>query len=145
MTEIPLRRFEENPLNDTIKEVLLKCRKIAVVGLSPKEDRDSHRVARYLMEKGYDIVPINPGQNQILGRPCYKTLKDIPFKVDMVDIFLNPARVPPVVDQAIEIGVPVLWMQLGVVHEKAARKARKAGITVIMDKCSKQEHQKFGL
>ncbi|MFZ7113225.1 MAG: CoA-binding protein [Desulfatiglandales bacterium] len=145
MTEFPLRQTEENPSEETIKEVLLKCRKIAVVGLSPKEYRDSHRVAKYLIEKGYDIVPVNPGRNQILGRPCYRTLKDIPLKVDMVDIFLSPSRVPPVVDQAIEIGVPVLWMQLGVFHERAAQKARKAGITVIVEKCAKQEHERIRL
>lgn len=143
MTEIQSELQDGNPPADEIREILKRCRTLAVVGLSPKEERDSHKVARYLMEHGYDIVPVNPGQKEILGRPCFKTLKDIPFRIDMVDIFLNSARVPPVVDQAIEMGVPVLWMQLGVVHEEAAQRARDAGLTVVMNKCTKQEHQKL--
>ena len=95
------------------------------------------------MEKGYEIVPVNPGQKEILEQDCFKTLTDIPFKVDLVDLFLNPERVPPVVDQAIEIGAPVLWMQEGVIHHEAAQKAREAGLTVVMDRCTKHEHKKL--
>lgn len=143
MTELQIKLQEDNPPADEIRDILTRCKTLAIVGLSPKEERDSHKVARYLTEQGYEIVPVNPGRKEILGRPCYKTLKDIPFRIDMVDIFLNPARVPPVVDQAIEMGVPVLWMQLGVIHDKAAQKARAAGITVIMNKCTMQEHKKL--
>ena len=131
-------------LDEEIKGILRKYKRIAIVGLSPKEARDSNRVARYLINNGYEIVPVNPGQEKILGKRCYKTLRDIPFQVDVVDLFLNSARVPPIVDQAIAIGAKVIWMQLGVVHNEAAEKARKAGIQVIMNRCIKQDHKKMG-
>jgi uncharacterized protein len=143
MNEICCDLPDPTPPPEELLKILERCRKIAVVGLSPKPERDSHRVARYLLEQGYDVVPVNPGQTEILGRKCYKTLKDIPFPVDVADLFLNPERVPPVVDQAIEIGVRVVWMQLGVTHYEAARKAGDAGITVIMNRCIKQEHEKW--
>ncbi|MBW2083320.1 MAG: CoA-binding protein [Deltaproteobacteria bacterium] len=132
---------EYNPPSEEILEILRKVKKIAIVGLSPKENRDSNKVARYLMKQGYEIIPVNPGQRQILGQTCYKSLSDIPFDVDMADLFLNPKRVPPVVGQAIDKGIPIIWMQLGVVHNEAARKAMEAGIQVIMNKCVKMEHQ----
>ena len=109
-----------NPPSEEIKNILQTYTRIAIVGLSPKESRDSHRVARYLVEQGYEVVPVNPGQKEILGRACFKTLKDIPFPIDIANLFLNPTNVPPVVDHAIEIGVPVIWMQLGVVHNESA-------------------------
>ena len=133
----------DNPSPDEIKNILERSKRTAIVGLSPKEERDSNRVAKYLMEKGYEIVPVNPGQKEILGKECFKTLTDIPFKVDLVDLFLNPERVPPVVDQAIEIGASVLWMQIGVIHNEAAQKARAAGLTVVMDRCMMREHKKL--
>jgi len=126
-----------------IAEILRECRKIAVVVLSPKESRDSYKVARYLMEQGYEVVPVNPGQREILGKTCYRSLKDIPFQVDMADLFLNPTRVPQAVDQAIEIGVNAVWMQLGVVHNEAALKAKASGIQVVMDRCIMVEHQRM--
>jgi len=132
---------EYNPPSQEIQEILRNVKTIAVVGLSPKQDRDSNKVARYLIDQGYEVVPVNPGQREILARTCYKTLKDIPFPVDMADLFLNPKRVAPVVDEAIEKGIPVIWMQLGVVHNEAAKKAREAGIKVVMNKCVKIEHQ----
>ncbi|MBW2023740.1 MAG: CoA-binding protein [Deltaproteobacteria bacterium] len=121
---------EYNPPSEEILEILRKVKKIAIVGLSPKENRDSNKVARYLMKQGYEIIPVNPGQRQILGQTCYKSLSDIPFDVDMADLFLNPNK-----------GIPIIWMQLGVVHNEAARKAMEAGIQVIMNKCVKMEHQ----
>ena len=133
-----------NPPSKEIEEILRECRKIAVVGLSPKESRDSNKVARYLMEQGYEIVPINPGQGEILGKTCYRSLKDIPFQVDMADLFLNPTRVPQAVDQAIEIGVNAVWMQLGVIHNEAAEKVKQAGIRVVVNKCIMTEHRKMG-
>ena len=133
----------DNPSPDEIKNILERSKRTAIVGLSPKEERDSNRVAKYLMEKGYEIVPVNPGQKEILGQDCFKTLTDIPFKVDLVDLFLNPERVPPVVDQAIEIGAPVLWMQIGVIHNEAAQQAREAGLTVVMDRCMMREHKEL--
>ena len=139
----PNKPTNDNPSPDEIKNILERSKKIAIVGLSPKEERDSNRVAKYLIEKGYEIVPVNPGQKEILGKDCFKTLTDIPFKVDVVDLFLNPDRVPPVVDQAIEIGAPVLWMQIGVIHNEAAQKARAAGLAVVMDRCMMREHKKL--
>ena len=134
---------DSNPPSEEIKEILKKGKTIAVVGISPKESRDSNRVARYLMSRGYEIVPVNPGQKTILGKTCFRTLGDIPFPIDVADLFLNPKRVPPVVDQAIEKGVPVVWMQEGVVHNEAAQKARENGIRVVMNKCIKKEHMKM--
>jgi len=131
---------ERNPPPEEIIDILKRVKKIAIVGLSPKKNRDSNSVARYLMEQGYDIIPVNPGQKQILGQTCYKNLKEIPFAVDMANLFLNPKRVAQVVDQAIEKEIPVIWMQLGVVHNQAAQKARAAGLKVVMNKCVKIEH-----
>jgi predicted CoA-binding protein len=124
----------------TIKEILENTDKVAIVGLSPKPDRDSNRVARYLMDKGYSVVPVNPGQKEILGERCYRSLEEIPFHVDLVNIFLNPVRIPPIVDQAIKIGAKLIWMQLDVIHEESAERARSAGLQVIMDRCIKVEH-----
>ena len=123
--------------------ILQNCKRIAVVGLSPKETRDSNKVARYLLANGYEIVPVNPGQKEILGRTCYKSLSHIPFQVDMANLFLNASRVPPVVDQALEMGIKVLWMQLGVIHMEAAKKAREAGVRVVMDQCIMVEHRNW--
>ena len=116
-----------------------------MVGLSPKESRDSNRVARYLIQQGYEVIPVNPGQKEILGKTCYRSLLDIPVAVDMADLFVNPARVPPVVDQAIQKGVRVIWMQLGVVHNASARKAKEAGIQVVMNSCIMQEHKRLAM
>jgi len=143
MTDIQCELPDDNPPSDEIKDIIRRSEKLAIVGLSPKEERDSNKVARYLMENGYEIVPVNPGQKEILGQKCYKTLEEIPFHVDVADLFLNPTRVPPVVDQAIEKGIGVIWMQLGVIHNEAAQKAREAGITVVMNNCIKQEHEKM--
>ncbi|MGD9319382.1 MAG: CoA-binding protein [Desulfobacteraceae bacterium] len=134
---------DHNPPSDEIMGILERSKKIAIVGLSPKQERDSHKVAKYLMENGYEIVPVNPGQKEILGQQCYKTLEEIPYPVDVADLFLNPARVPAVVDQSINKGIGIIWMQLGVIHHEAAKKAREAGVTVVMDQCIKQEHEKM--
>ena len=134
-----------NLSSDEIREILTQCRTIAIVGLSPKEQRDSNMVARYLKSNGFKIVPVNPGQKEILGEKCYKNLLEIPFRPDMVNLFLNPKRVPEAVDQAMKINTAVIWMQLGVVHNLAAEKAREKGIKVIMNKCIKTEHERMGV
>ena len=134
-----------NLSSDEIREILNQCRTIAIVGLSPKEQRDSNMVAKYLKLNGFKIVPVNPGQKEILGEKCYKNLLEIPFRPDMVNLFLNPKRVPEAVDQAMEIKTDVIWMQLGVVHNQAAEKARGKGIKVIMNKCIKTEHERMGV
>jgi predicted CoA-binding protein len=143
MEDLKSEMHDLNPPSGEITKVLENSKKIAVVGLSLKEERDSNKVARYLMEHGYEIIPVNPGQKEILGQPCFRSLTDIPFPVDVVDLFLNPKRIPPVVDEAIEIGAPVIWMQLEIVHREAAEKARQAGATVIMNRCIKLEHEKW--
>ncbi|MBU0680063.1 MAG: CoA-binding protein [Proteobacteria bacterium] len=126
-----------------IKKILSQSKTIAVVGLSPKQNRPSYDVARYLMDAGYTIIPVNPGQSEILGQKCYASLLEIPLKVDVVDIFRRPEEVGPVVDQAVEIGAKVVWMQEGIVNEPAAAVARAAGLTVIMDRCLKVDHATF--
>ncbi len=131
------------PPSKDIAKILQHSKRIAVVGLSPKTTRDSNKVARYLLEKGYDIIPVNPGQQQILGRTCYKSLEDIPFAVDMANLFINPTRVPPVVAQCIHMGVKSIWMQLGIVHNASAAKARTASIEVVMNRCIMVEHRNF--
>jgi hypothetical protein len=141
MADIQCEIPECNPSEETIKRILKTSKRITVVGLSPKEERDSNKVAKYLMNAGYEVIPVNPGQTEILGKPCYKSIKEIPHDFDVVDIFLNPDRVSPVVDEAVEIGAKVVWMQLGVIHEEAASKASAAGLEVVMNKCIKQEHE----
>ena len=131
---------EYNPPSEKIKAILENFHTIAVVGLSPKPVRDSHQVAKYLKAQGYTIVPVNPGQKEILGEKCYRDLKSIPFPIDIVDIFRKPEDIPPVVDGAIEIAAKAVWMQLGIAHNNAALKAREAGLEVVMNKCIKIEH-----
>ena len=124
----------------TIRKVLRESKTIAVVGLSPKPNRPSHQVASYLMEAGYTIIPVNPGQDVILGQTCYPNLRDIPTPVDMVDIFRRQEEVVPIVNDAIGIGARFIWMQQGIVNEEAAEKAEAAGLEVIMDRCTKIDH-----
>ena len=125
-----------------IAEILKTSKTIAVVGLSPKPERASHGVAQYLLGQGYDIIPVNPGYNEILGKTCYPSLKEIPNPVHIVDIFRRPEDVPPIVQGAIHINAPVVWMQEDVRHEEAAEDARNHGIEVIEDRCIKRAHQK---
>ncbi|MGD9158078.1 MAG: CoA-binding protein [Desulfobacteraceae bacterium] len=132
-----------NSSPEDIRAILHKSEKIAVVGLSPKENRPSNMVAKYLIKHGYEIVPVNPGQKEILGQKCYRSIADIPFDVDIADLFLNAGRVPDAVDQALEKGIRVIWMQLGIFHREAGEKALNSGAKVIMDKCIKIEHEKL--
>jgi len=124
----------------TIRRILKDSKTIAVVGLSPKPHRPSHRVASYLMEVGYTIIPVNPGQDSILGQTCYPNLRAIPVPVDLADIFRRPEEILPIVEDAIAIGARFIWMQEGIINEEAATKAEAAGITVIMDRCTKIDH-----
>ena len=117
------------------REILRHSRVFAVVGLSPRPERDSHRVARFLQGHGYRIIPVYPRESEILGEKVYPSLRDIPEPVDVVDIFRRSEAVAPVVEDAMAIGAKVVWMQLGVIHEEAAERARAAGLTVVMDRC----------
>ena len=123
-----------------IGRILESSRTIAVVGLSPKPERPSHSVARYLLAQGYDVIPVNPGQREILGLKCYANLGDIPRAVDIVDCFRKSADMPPIAAQAVAIGAKVLWMQLGIESDEAAATATAAGLSVVMDRCIKIEH-----
>ena len=129
-------------MTDQIAEILAQARTIAVVGLSNSPLRPSYGVAAYLQNNGYRIIPVNPNINGALGEKAVGSLRDAPEKVDIVDIFRRSEFVPEVVDQAIEMNVPCIWMQEDVIHEAAAEKARKAGIIVVMDSCILKEHRK---
>jgi predicted CoA-binding protein len=124
-------------------EILNSSRTIAVVGLSPQPDRASYRVARYLKEQGYRIVPVNPRAKEILGEPCYPNLGSIPGAVDAVDIFRRSEEVTAVVEEAIRIGAKAVWMQEGVIDEAAAARAGEAGLLVVMDRCMLKEHRRI--
>ena len=128
---------------EEIRAILQNYHIIAVVGLSPKPERPSFRVAQYLKEHGYRIVPVNPGQKEILGEKCYPHLSDIPFPIEVVDIFRNVEAIPAIVDEAIAIGAKVVWMQQGLVEPASARKAREAGLQVVMDRCLKIDHAQY--
>ncbi len=123
-----------------IKTIIENSKTIAIVGLSPKENRPSNMVGRYLQDAGYTIIPVNPGQQEILGETCYASLTDIPVAVDVVDIFRRSEDVEPIVDEAIAIGAGAVWMQQGVINEAAAEKGRQAGLRVVMDRCLKIDH-----
>jgi hypothetical protein len=129
------------PQVDPITELLKRARTIAVVGLSNDPLRPSHGVAAYMQSHGYRIVPVNPQIETCLGEKAYATLLDVPEKIDVVDIFRRPEFVEEIVDQAIQLKVPAIWMQEDVVHDKAAEKARQAGILVVMDRCILKEHR----
>ena len=115
---------------------------IAVVGLSPKSDRPSNRVARYLLDQGFTVIPVNPGHAEILGQKCYDSLTAIGHPVDIVDIFRKSADVPPIVAEAIAIGAKTIWMQEGVVNDEAAALAQSHGLAVVMDRCLLKEHKR---
>jgi predicted CoA-binding protein len=132
MTDIP-----------TLRRILAENRTVAVVGLSVDWFRPSYFAAKYMQEHGYRIVPVNPRYPEILGEKCYASLRDIPFKVDIVDCFRKSEDIPPIAEDAIAIGARVLWMQIGVVNEAAAKRARDAGLDVVMDRCVKIEHARL--
>jgi predicted CoA-binding protein len=125
---------------NTLRRILSQSRVIAVVGLSADWFRPSYFAAKYLQEHGYRVIPVNPRYEAILGEKCYKSLRDIPEKVDIVDCFRKTADIPPICDEAIAIGAKVLWQQLGVRNEAAADKARAAGLEAVLDRCVKIEH-----
>ena len=133
------------PKSDPIADLLRRSRTIAVVGLSNSPLRPSHGVSAYMQTHGYRIIPVNPEIHGSLGEKAYASLLDVKEKIDIVNIFRRPACVEEAVDQAIQMKVPAIWMQEGVIHEKAAQKARAAGIFVVMDSCILKEHRaRFG-
>jgi uncharacterized protein len=130
----------QNPDEAAVRRLLEGARRIAVVGLSPKPHRDSNRVARYLQDRGYEIVPVYPREDEILGQRVYRRLQDIPGPVDLVDVFRRSEELVPVAQDAVAAGAPALWFQLRCVNEEAARLARVSGITVVMDRCLMVDH-----
>jgi hypothetical protein len=130
------------PSVDPIRDILTKYKTIAVVGLSSNPVRPSYGVTEYMQSSGYQIIPVNPNETDVLGEPSYASLEDVPQKIEIVDIFRRPEEVPPVVDAAIRAGAKVIWMQQGIANEAAAEKARAAGLTVVMDACILVEHKK---
>ena len=132
---------------DPIRSLLASARTIAVCGCSADPQKDSHRVAAYLQRAGYRVIPVNPGLEEVLGERCYSDLASIPedVAVDIVDVFRRPEHVPPVAEQAIARGARALWLQLGITHPEAERRAAEAGLQVVADRCLKVEHQlRFG-
>lgn len=128
-----------------LRRILTENRVIAVVGLSAKQHRPSHSVAQYLLEHGYRVIPVNPSYQEVLGQKCYPSLRDVPEKIDIVDCFRRSAEILPIAEDAIAVGAKVLWMQIGVINEAAAEKARKAGLEVVMDRCIEVEYARLGI
>ena len=126
-----------------IKQLISSSKTIAIVGLSPKKERPSNKVAQYLMDVGYRVIPVNPGHKEILGERCYGSLLDIPIKIDIVDVFRASEYVLAVVDDAIQVGAKVVWLQLGISHKEAEERAAAEGIAVIKDLCLAVEHQRL--
>ena len=126
-----------------LRRIMTDYKRVAIVGLSADWSRPSNFAAKYLLDHGFEVIPVNPKYPEILGQKCYADLRDIPTPVDIVDLFQRAERIPPFVDQAIEIGAKVVWMQLGVIHEEAAQKARDAGLEVVMDRCMKIEYARL--
>lgn len=136
--EIPIR----NAASDEIESILNKYDTVAIVGLSRNPEKDGHKVGKYLIDNGFTVIPVNPYAKEILGEKSYPSLKDIPddIQVDIVCIFRPPDEVNEIVDDAIAISAEVIWMQIGIVNNAAADKARSAGLLVVMNKCMKIEH-----
>lgn len=132
---------------EQLRQILRSVKTIALVGASEKTRRPSHEVMAYLQDQGYRVIPVNPrlaGQ-QLLGETVYRNLHELPEPVDMVDLFLAPERTDAVIDQAIDLKIPVVWMQLGVINEEGAARAEAFGLTVVMDHCPKQEIPRLGI
>ena len=130
-------------VNENIPQILKSFKKIAVIGISNKPDRPSHYVSYFMKEHGYQIYPVNPGLDEVLGEKCYPSLSAIPDEVEIVDIFRRAEFVDEIVEKAIEVNAKVIWMQQGIVNENAAQKAIEAGLQVVMDRCIKTEYARL--
>jgi predicted CoA-binding protein len=133
----------QNPSPEDITALLRRVKTIAVVGLSPKPDRPSFAVSQAMQRFGYRIVPVRPALEQVLGETAYARLADIPFPVDLVNVFREAAAIPGVVEEALAIATPAIWIQEGIVHEEAAEQARAAGLTVVMDRCIYKDYMRY--
>ena len=128
---------------NTIQQILKKMRRVAVVGISANEVRPSYFVAYYLQRMGFDIIPVNPRYEKVLGERCYPSLADIPEPPEVVDVFRRPEEIGEIVDESMAVGAKALWLQFGVINEKEAIRAQKSGLAVIMDRCMKIEHGRY--
>ena len=133
----------KNPEPAEIKALLQRVKTMAVVGLSPKPDRPSFGVSRAMQGFGYRIVPVRPALDSVLGEKAYAKLADIPFPVDLVNVFRESAAIPGVVEEALAINAPAIWIQEGIVHDAGAEKARNAGLTVVMDRCIYKDYMRY--
>lgn len=133
-------------MDTSIASILDRHRRIAMVGASPRPDRPSHGVMAYLLRAGYDVVPVNPQADEVLGIPCAATLAAAAERgpLEIVDIFRRPAAVPPIIDDAVALGAKVVWLQLGITAPEAAERARAAGVAVVEDRCIAVEHRRLG-
>lgn len=131
--------------SDAVRRILERFRRLAVVGLSPRHERPSHRAMVHMNASGYEITPVNPACEEVLGTPCAATLEEAARRapLEIVNIFRRPEDVPPVVDEAIRLGARVIWMQLGISEPASAARARAAGLEVVQDRCIKMEHCRF--
>ena len=136
LTDMPF----QNPDEDSLRQLFQSTETIAVVGLSPKPNRPSHGVARALQRFGYKIIPVRPVVKEVLGEAAYSSLEDVPVKIDLVDVFRAPERVDAIVSSCIELGIPAIWLQDGVINETAAKRAEAAGMTVVMDRCTYRDY-----
>jgi predicted CoA-binding protein len=133
-------------MNDAeLRRLLEDARTIAVVGASPRTERPSNSVSRYLLAQGFHILPVNPTTGEVLGLTCYPNLKSVPEPVDVVNVFRRPEHVPAIVEEAVEIGARAVWMQLGVMNAEAATRAEAAGLLVVMNRCIAIEHQRLAV
>ena len=129
--------------DQTLKDILLSAKTIASVGLSSNVAKVSYGVGAYLQEQGYHVVPVNPMADEMLGEKAYADLESIPGGIDVVQIFRRPEDIPPIVESAIKVGAKVIWMQMGITNEEAARTAREAGLQIVMDRCMREEHRRL--
>ena len=127
----------------SVIKILKSFRNVAVVGVSANPDKPSNKVFKYLTENGYNVIPVNPTIGEVQGKKCYASLSAIPEKVEVVDIFRKSEDIPPIVEEAIKIGAKAVWMQEGIINKPAAKKAKSAGLLVVMDKCMRKEHMRM--
>lgn len=134
-----------NPDNQTLFNILSTARTIAVVGASSDPGRSSHGVMKMLLGAGYHVIPVNPNESEVLGQKAYASLRDVPEKIDIVDVFRRAEATPPIAEDAVAVGAKTLWLQLGVVNDQAAATAQAGGLNVVMDRCIAVEHRLLGV
>jgi len=132
-----------NPSDDEVRALLTRVSSIAVVGLSPRVERPSHRIALRLQGWGYRVIPVRPALREVLGEKAYARLADVPGRIDLVDVFRSAREIGPLVEQCIALGLPAIWIQQGIVNEAAAERARAAGMFVVMDRCISVDYRRL--